>query len=75
MSYFSLEYTNEIVSLDDINIQKELDRLTYEKYLRDESIDLNYSKKRKERVDKKVNNHWFICVLEYISKKDEKCDK
>ena len=57
MSYFSLEYTNEIVSLDDINIQKELDRLTYEKYLRDESIDLNYSKKRKERVDKKVNNH------------------
>ena len=44
MGYFYLEYTNEIVSLDDINIQKELDRLTYEKYLRDESIDLNYCK-------------------------------
>ena len=53
MNYFDSKITIEIVSLDDVNIQKKLEKISYEKYLRDESIDKNYCKKQKKKHSKK----------------------
>ena len=53
MNYFDSKITIEIVSLDDVNVQKELEKMSYEKYLRDETNERNYYKKRKKKYSKK----------------------
>lgn len=53
MNYFDSKIIIEIVSLDDVNVQKELDKMSYEKYLRDEAFERNYCKKRRKRYAKK----------------------
>ncbi|MGN1298669.1 MAG: hypothetical protein ACI4UE_01635 [Candidatus Scatovivens sp.] len=59
MNYFDSKITIEIVSLDDVNIQKELERKSYEKYLSDESIDRNYCKKQKKKHSKKNGGGFY----------------
>lgn len=53
MNYFDSNNTNEILSLDDVNVQKELEKLSYEKYLRDEFTDRTYNRKSKRKRHKK----------------------
>ena len=59
MNYFDSKITIEIVSLDNVNIQKELERKSYEKYLRDESIERNYCKKQKKKKFKKNGGGFY----------------
>ena len=59
MNYFDSKITIEIVSLDDIKVQQELERISYEKYLRDESIDKNYCKKQKKKHSKKNGGGFY----------------
>lgn len=53
MNYFDSKITIEIVSLDDVNVQKELEKMSYERYLRDETNERNYYKKHKKKHSKK----------------------
>ena len=46
MNYFDSKITIEIVSLDDVNVQKELEKMSYEKYLRNEAFEKTYYKKK-----------------------------
>ena len=46
MNYFDSKITIEIVSLDDVNVQKELEKMSYEKYLRNETFERTYYKKK-----------------------------
>lgn len=46
MNYFDSKITIEIVSLDDVNVQKELEKMSYEKYLRNEAFEKNYYKRK-----------------------------
>lgn len=49
MNYFDSENTNEIVSLDDVNAQKQLDKLAYENYLKNEYSTISNKKRRKRK--------------------------
>ena len=53
MNYFDSKIIVEIVSLDDANVQKEIEKMSYEKYLRDEANERNYYKNRKKKYSKK----------------------
>ena len=46
MNYFDSKITIEIVSLDDVNVQKELEKMSYEKYLRNEAFEKTYHKRK-----------------------------
>ena len=59
MNYFDSKITIEIVSLDDVSIQKELEKTSYEKYLRSKSIERNYCKKQKKKNFKKNGGGFY----------------
>ena len=59
MNYFDSKITIEIVSLYDIKVQQELERISYEKYLRDESIERNYFNKQKKKHSKKNGGGFY----------------
>ena len=59
MNYFDSKINIEIVSLDDTNIQQELEKISYEKYLKDESIERNYLKKQKRKYSKKNGGGFY----------------
>ena len=65
MNYFDSKITIEIVSLDDTNIQQELERISYEKYLRDDSIERNYFNKLLNSAGYSLSNNKFDQIVSY----------